>query len=44
MSDGQIADVVLNGGAVDIYTAGGVVTVTDDNLCDLFPALTACAP
>lgn len=44
MSDGQIADVVLNGGAVDIYTAGGVVTVTDDNLCDLFPDLTACAP
>jgi hypothetical protein len=44
MDDGQIADIVLNGGAVDIYTAGGVVTVTDDNLCDLFPDLTACAP
>lgn len=44
MSDGQIADIVLNGGAVDIYTAGGVVTVTDDNLCDLFPDLAACAP
>lgn len=44
MSDGQIADVVLNGGAVDIYTAGGVVTVTDDNLCEFFPDLTACAP
>lgn len=44
MGDGQIAEVVLNGGAVDIYTAGGVVTVTDDNLCDLFPDLTACAP
>jgi hypothetical protein len=44
MADGQIADIVLNGGAVDIYTAGGVVTVTDDNLCDLFPDLTACVP
>jgi hypothetical protein len=44
MEDGQIADIVLNGGAVDIYTAGGIVTVTDDNLCDLFPDLTACAP
>lgn len=44
MNDGQIADIVLNGGAVDIYTAGGVVTVTDDNLCDLFPDLAACAP
>lgn len=44
MDDGQIADIVLNGGAVDIYTAGGVVTVTDDNLCDLFPDLAACAP
>ena len=44
MSDGQIADIALNGGAVDIYTAGGVVTVTDDNLCDLFPDLAACAP
>jgi hypothetical protein len=44
MEDGQIADIVLNGGAVDIYTAGGVVTVTDDNLCDLFPDLAVCAP
>lgn len=44
MDDGQIADIALNGGAVDIYTAGGVVTVTDDNLCDLFPDLAACAP
>ena len=44
MSDGQIADVVLNGGAVEIYTAGGVVPVTDDNLCEFFPDLTACAP
>ena len=43
LDDGQIADIVLNGGAVDIYTAGGVVTVTDDNLCDLFPDLAACA-
>ena len=40
----DIVEIVLNGGTVDIYTSSGPVTVTDDNLCTIFPDLAVCAP